>query len=47
MIETYYLINESQYHLSCQGVFKKPIGGWFWDDECIKDAGFRVVVVGD
>ncbi|KDR81053.1 hypothetical protein GALMADRAFT_91766 [Galerina marginata CBS 339.88] len=29
------------YHLSCQGLFEKPTGGWFCDDECKKNAGFR------
>jgi len=36
------LINESQYHLLCQGLFEKPTRGWFCDDKCKKNAGFRV-----
>ncbi|KAF8811359.1 hypothetical protein BYT27DRAFT_7089776, partial [Phlegmacium glaucopus] len=30
------------YHLTCQGLFEKPSGGWFCDDECRKNAGWRV-----
>ena len=36
------LIMRPQYHLSCQGLFDKPVGGWFCDDECKKNAGYRV-----
>jgi hypothetical protein len=32
----------TQYHLTCQGLFEKPSGGWFCDDECKKNAGWRV-----
>ena len=31
-----------QYHLTCQGLFEKPSGGWFCDDECRKNAGWQV-----
>ena len=36
------LIMSPQYHLSCQGLVDKPVGGWFCDDECKKNAGYRV-----
>jgi hypothetical protein len=36
------LIVNPQYHLSCQGLFERPVGGWFCDDECKKNAGYRV-----
>ena len=36
-------IDDTQYHLSCQGLFDKPVGGWFCnDDECKKNAGYQV-----
>ena len=28
--------------ISCQGLFNKLVGGWFCDDECKKNAGYRV-----
>ncbi|KAF8908218.1 hypothetical protein CPB84DRAFT_1744383 [Gymnopilus junonius] len=34
--------NDLLYHLSYQGKLEKPIGGWFCDDECKKNAGFTV-----
>ncbi|KAF9536886.1 hypothetical protein CPC08DRAFT_771425 [Agrocybe pediades] len=33
---------ELTYHLSCQGLLVRPTGGWFCDDDCKKNAGFRV-----
>ncbi|KAF8157792.1 hypothetical protein B0H34DRAFT_428377 [Crassisporium funariophilum] len=30
------------YHLTCQGLFERPSGKWFCDDECKKNAGWRV-----
>lgn len=30
------------YHLTCQGLVAKPVGGWFCDDECQRNAGFTV-----
>lgn len=30
------------YHLTCRGLIEKPSGGWFCDDECKRNAGFRV-----
>ena len=39
----YFTDYEPQYHLSCQGLFDKPVGGWFCDDdECKKNAGYQV-----
>ena len=32
----------SQYHMTCRGELSKPQGGWFCDDECKKNAVFRV-----
>ena len=31
-----------QYHLLCQGLVDKPVGGWFCNNECKKNAGYRV-----
>ncbi|KAF8874718.1 hypothetical protein CPB84DRAFT_1829332 [Gymnopilus junonius] len=31
------------YHLSCRGLIKKPDQAWFCDNECRKNAGFKVV----
>ena len=28
--------------MTCRGELSKPQGGWFCDDECKKNAGFRV-----
>ena len=41
---TFSLLNLSwtQYHLTCQGLFEKPPGGWFCDDECKKNSGWQV-----
>ena len=36
------LINETQYHFSCQGLFEKLTIGWFCFDECKKNVGFRL-----
>jgi hypothetical protein len=36
------IILYSQYHMTCRGKLSKPQGGWFCDDECKKNAGFRV-----
>ncbi|KAF8226536.1 hypothetical protein L208DRAFT_1406855 [Tricholoma matsutake] len=30
------------YHLTCHGLIEKPSGGWFCDDECKRNVGFRV-----
>ena len=36
------IIFYSQYHMTYRGELSKPQGGWFCDDECKKNAGFRV-----
>ena len=28
--------------MTCRGELSKPQGGWFCDDDCKKNAGFRV-----
>ncbi|KAF8910005.1 hypothetical protein CPB84DRAFT_1743507 [Gymnopilus junonius] len=30
------------YHLTCRGLFEKPKTAWFCNDDCRKNAGFRV-----
>ncbi|GJE96106.1 hypothetical protein PsYK624_122990 [Phanerochaete sordida] len=36
------LLCTNVYHLACRGLLERPIGGWFCDDECTENAGFRV-----
>ncbi|GJE96780.1 hypothetical protein PsYK624_129860 [Phanerochaete sordida] len=36
------LLCTNAYHLACRGLLERPIGGWFCDDECTENAGFRV-----
>ena len=33
----------TQYHIKCQGLFEKPPGRWFCDDEAKKNAGWQVL----
>ena len=34
------VIMSPQYHLPCQGLFDKSVGGWFCNNECQKNAGY-------
>ncbi|KAF8897104.1 hypothetical protein CPB84DRAFT_1748133 [Gymnopilus junonius] len=32
------------YHITCRGLFEKPKNAWFCDNDCRRNAGFRVVL---